>query len=116
VVAEESGLMQIETGIIIALLTLISALGVAFVNRKSPVTVNTETILSLSKQVRDLAADVDRERERNDMLEDKVDRLQTDVRKFRNGYARALRWIHEKGMTDVPDFLVDTLDVSGGIK
>jgi len=113
----------VDTSVVIALLTLAGVLGAAgmalvaaLVNRKSPLTISVETITNLTKQVKDLASDVDRERERNDALEDKVDRLQADVRKFRNGYARALRWIHEKGMTDVPDFLVDTLDVTGGIK
>lgn len=104
-----------ETAVIVALLALLAALGAPFItsllNRKSPLAVNTETIAALTKQVRELATDVEHERERNDILEERVDKLQSEVRKFRNGYARAIRWINEKGHKDVPDFLMDTQDL-----
>lgn len=44
-----------------------------------------------------------------DHMEQTVDRLEEELRKWRNAYARALRYITEnvKGV-DIPDFLKDT--------
>lgn len=42
-------------------------------------------------------------------LNERIERLEADNRKFRNGYARAIRYIYDKDpLAEIPNFLIDT--------
>lgn len=69
-------------------------------------TTNIKSISELSKQVNDLIVDKDNLQDKYEKLIEQVDYLRSELRKFRNGYAKALVFIN-KHVTEkeIPDFL-----------
>lgn len=62
-------------------------------------TTNIESIDKLSEQVNELIEDKIR-------MNQRIDELEKDVRKFRNAYAKAIVYIHEKlPLEEIPNFL-----------
>jgi predicted nuclease with TOPRIM domain len=55
--------------------------------------------------------------ERIKKVETENQQLREEIRKWRNAYARAIRWIHEKGLgSEIPDFLLDSEPRITGVK
>lgn len=104
----------------VALLLTASGLGaivVAVINkipsRQNVLQINADIITKFSNQVRDLADDVEKERERGDKLEQRVDDLQLEIRRVKNAYNRAMKYIYQKKDPEetIPDFMLDTQDL-----
>ena len=63
---------------------------------------DTDTMGKLSKQINELITD-------KVIMNDRIDKLEADNRKWLNALARAIRFIHEKDpLGEIPNFLLDT--------
>jgi predicted PurR-regulated permease PerM len=87
----------VDTAIIIALISLAGMLLVPLIagliqkipTRQDALSASTKTIEGLISQVRELSVEAEKDRERYEKLEARFDRMQLDMRKFRNAYAKA---------------------------
>lgn len=106
--------MEIETGIWIAIITSGIALIVGLVQaipafrkvRMDSNTVNIESIKKLSDQVDELIDDKAK-------MNDRITWLEAELKRFTNGYARAMRFIqkHADVNVTIPDFLESDPDL-----
>lgn len=94
--------------IIIAIITLIGVLGAPYISRRLSGS-RQDVIQSQGKSLADAFDEIRELRTELRSAEDKIDELKSDVRKFRNAYAKAIRYIYDKNPDEpIPDFLKDS--------
>lgn len=66
---------------------------------------NTDTILKMAKQIHELY-------ERDALNEGRIDKLESELKRFRNAYAKAIKYIYDKNPLEViPNFLESDPDI-----
>lgn len=69
-------------------------------------TTNIKSLEELSKQVNELIKDKIAMQVHNDNLDARIDNLEIEVRRWKNGYARAIRYIYDRDpLAEIPNFL-----------